>query len=127
LKKAFAAVILVLSGDLYTAVRCYVLFSMKLCPSWRLGTALFLCHRHMAGNTMEGRIFQHGVLYDFLVKSQAHKHNILCRVLFRMHKILWFRQECASGGICQLLITSVCPKTWSSRKLYLTRCWTLSI
>ena len=92
-----------------------------------LGHSSFLCHRHMAGNTMEGRIFQHGVLYDFLVKSQVHKHNILCRMLFHMHKILWFRQKCASGGICQLLIASVCPKTWSSLKLYLTRCWTLSI
>ena len=90
----------------------------------------FLCYRHIPATFWQetsGRIILHGVLYDFLVKSQVHKHNILCHMLFYIYKILWFRQECASGGICQLLIASVCPKTWSSRKLYLTRCWTLSI
>jgi len=90
----------------------------------------FLCYRHIPATFWQetsGRIILHGVLYDFLVKSQAYKHNILCRILLHMHKILWFWQKRASEGICQLLITSVCPKTWSARKLYLTKCWTLSI
>ena len=46
-----------------------------------LGHSSFLCHRHMAGNTMEGRIFQHGVLYAILSKCQALKHKILWCVL----------------------------------------------
>ena len=105
MKKAFAAAILVLTGDLYTAVRRYVLFSMELCPSWRLGTALFICQRHLPvtpriRNTGDGSLCM--VYYTtFLLNVKRRAQDIVVIIAALSQNIVFFRKIANSHTGCQ--------------------------